>query len=157
MAAIRQFATPRILYKREYREENKDKLNRQQRDSYAKNRDEKCAQNRKRYLASDSSKIYHRNCATENYERNKKWLKENRDIKCKRCGYDEFFCSIDGHHLNPSQKKNNNDLLTKWLRRLSLKSFIKKIEETDLMFLCRNCHTGLCFGKWDINDIRGGI
>lgn len=87
------------------------------------------------------------------YVLNKAYLFEQKLFKCRRCGYDEFSCGIDGHHLQPNQKKNKYDILSRWMRKLSLKSFAKKIKETDLLFLCKNCHTALENEEWKVEDI----
>lgn len=152
MAAHRKLVTPAISYKRDWYAKNKEELNRKHRNWYDKNKEKMQSLSRVRYKKSSILKIYSSKKQKENYERNKNWLLKNKDIKCERCGYKEFFCSIDGHHLNPSQKRNKYDLLSKWLKRLSLNSFIKKINEIDIMFLCRNCHSGLSCGDWKLKD-----
>jgi hypothetical protein len=50
-------------------------------------------------------------------------------FKCRRCGYNEFACSIDFHHID--KNKHNN----------SAENFI---------LLCSNCHKSLHLNKWDL-------
>lgn len=86
---------------------------------------------------------------------NKQWLLDYLGVKqltCIRCGYNENFGSIDAHHLDRTQKKSAIDTMSHWLGR-SHRFFIKKIMDTKLLFLCRNCHQSLNDCVWSIEDI----
>jgi len=52
--------------------------------------------------------------------------------KCQRCGYHEFYSSIQVHHINHDRTNNNDD---------------------NLIDLCANCHTGLHQKQWELKDI----
>ena len=51
------------------------------------------------------------------------------ELVCKRCGYKEFSCSVDIHHIDENRKNNNKE---------------------NLIPLCANCHHGLHKKKWAI-------
>ncbi len=54
--------------------------------------------------------------------------------RCKRCGYDEFGCSLDVHHLDPSKKDPNFGSMRGW----GWKRIEKEIK--NCILLCKNCH-----------------
>jgi len=56
---------------------------------------------------------------------------------CKRCGYNEFLCSLDIHHID--ERKHEND----W-QRLDFSDW------DNLIILCRNCHHALHQKKWTL-------
>jgi predicted transcriptional regulator len=73
---------------------------------------------------------------------------ENRQLaldilghKCSRCGYDEFDCSLDVHHLD-SKKKDPN---FRGMRGWSKARLIKELEGCELR--CKNCHAAIHNGK----------
>jgi hypothetical protein len=70
-------------------------------------------------------------------------------ISCQRCGYNKSFEAIDGHHLNPQQKKNHKDHFSFWILECT-KKFRDKILNNNMMWLCSNCHRELHAGLWEI-------
>lgn len=54
------------------------------------------------------------------------------DLSCSRCGYCEFQCGIDIHHID--ENKQNND-------------------SSNLIPLCSPCHRGLHFKMWNMNEL----
>lgn len=54
---------------------------------------------------------------------------------CKICGFNEYKCSLDIHHLNPKIKDSNFKSMRGW----SIKRIDKEIEYCVL--LCKNCHS----------------
>ena len=88
-------------------------------------------------------------------ERNKIWLAGYMGmdmLSCERCGYSENFGSIDGHHSNPGHKKSRRDTLGGWLS-CSQETLEKKLRESELVLLCRNCHQALHDGIWKIENL----
>ena len=68
-------------------------------------------------------------------------MKETRNFavsylgnKCKRCGFDEFKCSLDIHHLVPSKKDKTFSSYQGWTNKRLIK------ELSNCILLCRNCH-----------------
>lgn len=59
-------------------------------------------------------------------------LFEEKDLVCRRCGYDEFSEGVDIHHID--ENRNNND-------------------KSNLIALCSNCHRGLHAGRWKLEDL----
>ena len=142
--------------RKEWKSKNREKLRKQNRDLYAKDIELSRSKNRQRYQKNiEKKRIYAKTTMQNNYDTNTAWL-ISQGFSCKRCGYNEFFCSIDGHHTDPTKKKNSGDLLSKWLRRLSPESFKAKIldNKDGIMFLCRNCHCGLENKEWSIEELR---
>ena len=91
-----------------------------------------------------------------NKEKNLRWLCGYLGVKiisCERCEYNESFGSIDSHHLNPNQKNNKNDSLGHWLQRTH-KYFTKKVTESKLIYLCKNCHKSLHNKVWKIEELN---
>lgn len=54
-------------------------------------------------------------------------------LSCKRCGYDEFDCGIDIHHINKDSKDNSKE---------------------NLISLCAPCHRGLHKKLWSLNELK---
>ena len=87
-----------------------------------------------------------RKCQTAAYRENPpnytngKWAGqfEYRDLfteeefVCARCGYSEFSCGVDIHHIDENRKNNSRD---------------------NLIPLCTPCHRGLHHGLWDLVSI----
>jgi hypothetical protein len=68
--------------------------------------------------------------------------KEKRDYaieqlgsSCKICGFNEYKCSLDIHHLDPKTKDSNFKSMRGW----SIKRIDKEIQHCVL--LCKNCHS----------------
>lgn len=57
---------------------------------------------------------------------------EVSDLKCTRCGYNEFSCGIDIHHIDGD---NSNDV------------------KENLIPLCPSCHRALHCGLWKLEDL----
>ena len=59
-------------------------------------------------------------------------LFENHEFVCSRCGYEEFSCSVEIHHIDENRANNDKE---------------------NLIPLCACCHRSLHCKKWDISDI----
>lgn len=59
------------------------------------------------------------------------WGADN--LNCMRCGYSEFECGIDIHHLDGDSRNN---------------------EKSNLVSLCSPCHRALHFKHWNIDEIQ---
>lgn len=57
------------------------------------------------------------------------------ELYCRRCGYKEFTCGVDVHHID---KDHSN------------------VEKENLIPLCSPCHRGLHWGLWDLTEIKLG-
>lgn len=55
-------------------------------------------------------------------------LFEQKEFVCSRCGYDEFSCSVDIHHIDGNRENN---------------------DKSNLIPYCANCHKALHGGKWN--------
>lgn len=61
-------------------------------------------------------------------------LFESDDFVCQRCGYDEFNCGVDVHHIDGD--RTNND-------------------KKNLMCLCACCHRALHNNCWKVEGVAG--
>lgn len=61
---------------------------------------------------------------------------DSEDLVCTRCGYNEFRCAIDIHHID--KNRDNNDI-------------------ANLVPLCSCCHMSLHRGAWKIEEIMGHV
>lgn len=68
--------------------------------------------------------------------------------KCVNCGYCEFTCSLDIHHLDPKIKDVNFSSFRGW----TLKRIDKEIE--NCVLLCKNCHSAYHSGYINLNIIE---
>ena len=67
------------------------------------------------------------------------WLKTITDLKCKRCGFDEWFVSLDFHHKD--SKKKDFNFLNIWKYKPTEQRKKKIQEEIEkCIVLCANCH-----------------
>lgn len=55
------------------------------------------------------------------------------ELYCRRCGYKEFSCSVQIHHIDENHDNNT---------------------QSNLIPLCANCHFGLHFKHWKLEDIK---
>lgn len=55
-------------------------------------------------------------------------LFSEEELVCSRCGYNEFSCAVDIHHIDHDRSNNKKE---------------------NLIPLCSNCHKGLHWGKWE--------
>lgn len=55
-----------------------------------------------------------------------------KELVCKRCGYDEFSSSVDIHHIDHNRENNNKN---------------------NLIPLCSNCHKSLHLNLWELSDL----
>lgn len=64
---------------------------------------------------------------------------------CRICGYKQYECALDVHHLNPKVKDANFASMRGW----SWPRLSKELE--GCILLCKNCHSALHGGlvKWD--------
>lgn len=58
----------------------------------------------------------------------------SEEMVCARCGYQEFDCSVDIHHIDEDRSNNNRE---------------------NLIPLCGCCHKGLHNKRWGLEDIQG--
>ena len=58
---------------------------------------------------------------------------ENSELVCRRCGYNEFTCGVDIHHID--KDRTNND-------------------KSNLIPLCSNCHKALHFRHWKLKELE---
>jgi hypothetical protein len=65
--------------------------------------------------------------------------------KCKVCGYSQFTCSLDFHHINPNTKDKDFKSYRGW----SQEKLFKELDKCIL--LCKNCHAALHKREIDIN------
>jgi hypothetical protein len=130
-------------YQKKYYQEHKQSIN--------------CRHNRYRKIHPDIRKKDIQKANQINKSRicqNRQWLLDNNYYQCQRCGYREFSAGIDGHHVNPSDKKHKHDTLgNSWLKMPSEK-FQKKIILCNIIFLCKNCHASLHHGDWNISELH---
>lgn len=61
------------------------------------------------------------------------YLRAGGVLECARCGYDEFNCGIDVHHLDENRDNNTKE---------------------NLIALCSNCHRALHNNKWQYGDLK---
>lgn len=147
---------------------DKEKLKKYKQEYYIKHKEEKKEYSRQYYITHkelyDKYKKgnkkdrteYNKLCNQKYREQNLKWLCGYlgvEKVSCERCGYNENFGSIDGHHLDPSQKKYTRDTMSQWLTK-SLSLFIEKVCSHRLAYLCRNCHQSLKDGIWEIKYLK---
>jgi hypothetical protein len=69
---------------------------------------------------------------SESYRKEYKRLNEVVRLTCSRCGYDEFECGIDIHHVD--QDHGN-------------------MTKENLMALCSPCHRAMHFGYWKLEEL----
>lgn len=62
----------------------------------------------------------------------RKFFKEE-ELVCQRCGYNEFSCGVDIHHIDGNRDNNSKD---------------------NLIPLCACCHRSLHFDKWKLCNIK---
>lgn len=55
------------------------------------------------------------------------------ELFCHRCGYKEFDCSVQIHHIDENRKNN---------------------DKSNLIPLCANCHMSFHANKWNLEDIN---
>ena len=68
-------------------------------------------------------------------ERRAWYLDLKKELKCEKCGIDDFRV-LDFHHKNPSDKEMEVSLLA--LRAASKEKILKEIEKCSV--ICANCH-----------------
>ena len=79
----------------------------------------------------------HNQITTKRGQDNKNKIVEFLGGKCIHCGYNEFNCALDLHHLDPSKKDPNFKSKRGW----SWERIEKEI--SGCVLLCRNCHAAL--------------
>lgn len=80
-------------------------------------------------------------------QENKRFAIEYLGGKCIYCGYDEFDCSLDLHHINPEEKDTNFATKRGWSRERLIKELDKCV------LLCRNCHQAFHGGHISLDNI----
>lgn len=74
--------------------------------------------------------------------------------RCARCGYGEFECSLEFHHIDASKKEASVGKLLYKFESLGTKetwdSLIREVSKC--MVLCSNCHQSFHFGMWKYTD-----
>jgi hypothetical protein len=71
------------------------------------------------------------NQTTKNYD----YRQNFETLKCSRCGYDEFPCGIDVHHIDKNRQNNKRE---------------------NLLLLCSPCHRALHKGLWKYGSDPNG-
>lgn len=75
-------------------------------------------------------------CQKEHYESSEncqyRKLFGKEELKCERCGYCEFACGVDIHHIDENRKNNSRE---------------------NLIRLCSPCHRGLHRRLWKIEEL----
>ena len=67
----------------------------------------------------------------------KAWIAEIKlAAGCSKCGYKEYACALDFHHLDPKEKDINPALLA--YRGWSMENIKKELDKC--IVLCANCH-----------------
>ncbi len=82
----------------------------------------------------DKTKI--KNSWKKSYLKKQEFLFSFKDkLKCEKCGYDEYKCALDFHHLDPLKKEFG-------IGNVTTSKFVNKIEEEiqKCIPLCANCH-----------------
>jgi hypothetical protein len=80
----------------------------------------------------------------EMQEYNRKLISQNKAC-CHHCGYRDYTCSLEFHHLDPSQKSFEFGKLTKkQLSTLTCEEI--ECELNKCIVLCCNCHRALHYG-----------
>jgi len=69
---------------------------------------------------------------SEGYRREYKRLNEIERLICQRCGYDEFECGIDIHHVDHNHENSSKE---------------------NLMALCAPCHRAMHYGFWKLEEL----
>jgi hypothetical protein len=118
-------------YAKNYHEENRDKILKQQRNKWKTDPEfrKKSAERLKEVRLERST-----------------WLKEFKsDKQCKFCEESDSFC-LDFHHRDPDDKKRNiSEMINS---AFSLKTILKEIDKCDI--LCSNCHRKFHAGTLDV-------
>ena len=60
-------------------------------------------------------------------------LFESHEMICSRCGYDEFECGVEIHHVDHNRENN---------------------KKSNLIPLCACCHRGLHHKQWALKDLK---
>lgn len=106
---------------------------------------------------TDPTKFYGKEkqeCIDCHNDRSRQAAKEKREYavqklggKCAnpKCGFDQYICSLDIHHLDPSKKDKNFDNLRGW----SIERIDNEIK--DCIVLCKNCHAAVHNGLLELN------
>lgn len=105
-------------YSMEYYKNNKEEILKKRNGRYMKNREKLHAKYRMYLL---------------------QWMgilkKKYGKICCSRCGYNEYWGSIDLHHIDPKQKKQEGKSL---FQQKPSNALIKELN--NCVLLCKNCH-----------------
>ena len=80
---------------------------------------------------------------------NRKKALEHLGGKCIICGYNDYSCSLDFHHLCPETKDPNFKSYRGW----TWERTIKELESC--VIVCRNCHQAIHTGLLDLKDTAG--
>lgn len=88
----------------------------------------------------------------EKMRRNKKRIIEYLGGKCQICGYDQFDCSLEIHHMDPSTKSRTSNKVRSW----RWDRIEREIQ--NCILLCSNCHQAVEAGYLSvvqsISDVR---
>lgn len=85
-------------------------------------------------------------------QKNKIWFWNVVKPYCRHCGYDKCIRALHFHHIRPEMKNGDKDTLTTWLRTCGRKTLLKRIQETEFIILCSNCHAEVHHKLWDVGE-----
>ncbi len=108
----------------------------------------KCGEdNPNNFYGNDKSmcKTCNNNRVIEKGHENRKYIIETLGGCCKKCGFKDYDCSLDVHHLNPSTKDKNFNSIRGWDKKRIDKEIMNCI------LLCKNCHTAYHSGYIKLN------
>ena len=128
----------------EWKEANRDRYNAYCREYYKRNTDKKRAYDIKR---KDKIRKY---LATRRQKAIAIIADHFGKVECIRCGYNNF-TSLDGHHIDHSQKQNYRDTLSHWIN--TLPKLKEKLSTCRMVLLCKNCHTELHANEWSLKEM----
>lgn len=131
-------------YMKKYRENHKEHLKEYGKEwnkkYYLKHKDhikERVKKYRKKHLKQirENHRKYYQENKKQFQERLKKVKQKYIDIlggKCQICSYEKYIGALEFHHLNPKDKENTYERVTK--------AFERKIKDNKIQLLCANCH-----------------
>lgn len=80
----------------------------------------------------------------ERGRRNRQHIVDLMGGKCKLCGYNQYACGLDVHHLDPQKKDKNFSTMRFW----SLERILKEIKKCILV--CKCCHAAIHTGQLSV-------
>jgi hypothetical protein len=105
----------------------------------------KCNYKRTKDFNKDHQKL--KQSTLKRIKENENYLWTTYKAECCFCGYNISKTPLCFHHLEPDKKKNQTDIVSSWIRILSLNKFKERILNTKFVVLCANCHFRLHKGE----------